>query len=117
MEVLNHHIKTEPCKTRPPYRDSKIPKNVKVIIIKNVISTKKIIYISNLIQNPKVYSCVQESKYLLITNIPSINLDSQLRKLFETYGTIEEHKPLHDYPCEEHFDAYLIKYVKIQHAR
>lgn len=93
MEVLNHHIKTEPCKTRPPYRDSKIPKNV------------------------KVYSCVQESKYLLITNIPSINLDSHLRKLFETYGTIEEHKPLHDYPCEEHFDAYLIKYVKIQHAR
>ena len=93
MEVLDHHIKAEPCSTRPAYRAGKTPKNV------------------------KVYSCVQESKYLVVTRIPAVNLDSKLDKLFETYGAVEEHKPLHDYPCEQFFEAYLIKFAKVQHAR
>ncbi len=58
-----------------------------------------------------------ESKYLLITNIPSLNLDSSLVKLFATYGKIEEHRPLHEYPTEQFCDAFLIKFVKIQNAR
>ena len=31
MEVQKHHIKTEPCSTRPTYREGKIPKSVKVL--------------------------------------------------------------------------------------
>jgi len=31
MEILEHHIKSEPCTTRPAYRDGKTPKSVKVI--------------------------------------------------------------------------------------
>ncbi len=42
----------------------------------------------------------------------------QLVKLFETYGKIEEHKCLHEYPNEHEFtDTILIKYLKIQNAR
>ncbi len=65
----------------------------------------------------QVYSCAMESKYLLDTNIPSLNLDSSLVKLFATYGTIEEHRPLHEYPTEQFCDVYLIKFFKIQNAR
>ena len=93
MEILEHHIKTEPCTTRPEYRAGKKNKNV------------------------KVYSCALESKYLIVTNIPSLNLDKPLIKLFEVYGAIEEHKPLHDYPSPKFFEAHLIRYQKIQNAR
>ncbi len=33
MEILEHHIKTEPCSTRPAYREGKIPKTVKVLTV------------------------------------------------------------------------------------
>lgn len=52
-----------------------------------------------------------------MTRIPALHLDTKLAKLFETYGTIEEHRPLHDYPCDQFFEAHLVKFVKIQHAR
>ena len=32
MEVQKHHIKSEPCSTRPKYREGKIPRSVKVLI-------------------------------------------------------------------------------------
>ena len=30
IEVLDHHLKSEPCTTRPAYREGKTPKSVKV---------------------------------------------------------------------------------------
>ena len=32
MEIQKHHIKSEPCYTRPKYREGKIPRSVKVLI-------------------------------------------------------------------------------------
>lgn len=93
MQVLPHHVKPEVCYTRPTYREGKVPKAV------------------------KVYTCAQESKYLLATNIPSIGVHNELVKLFNIYGSVEEHKLLDEYPCEEFCETMLIKYVKIEHAR
>lgn len=60
---------------------------------------------------------VNESKYLLCTNVPSINVDKELINLFSVYGVIEEHKVLHEYPSDEFHEAVLIKFLKIQNAR
>ena len=114
IEVLDHHIKSEPCTTRPAYRAGKTPKSVKVATL-NTDLTKRIQSLFKICS--QVYTCAQESKYLLITNIPSVNLDVHMTKLFETYGTIEEHKPLHGYPSEPFCEAFLIKFCKIQNAR
>lgn len=93
MEVLPHHIKPNVCLTRPKYREGKIPKAV------------------------KVYTCAQESKYLLVVNIPSIGVHNELVKLFSTYGNIDEHKILDEYPCEKFCETILIKFAKIENAR
>ena len=93
MDVLKHHVKQERCFTRPKYREGKTPRSV------------------------RVYSVINESKYLLVTNVPTINVDAELRKLFCVYGPIEEHKVLHEYPSDEFHEAVLIKFNKIQNAR
>ncbi|CAF0775332.1 unnamed protein product [Brachionus calyciflorus] len=93
MEVLPHHIKPEVCHTRPKYRQGKIPKAV------------------------KVYTCAQESKYLLVINIPSIGVHNELTKLFSVYGSIDKHKILDEYPCDKFCETILIKFNKIEHAR
>ena len=36
MEVQEHHIKLEPCSTRPKYREGNVPKVVKVIKIYSI---------------------------------------------------------------------------------
>ena len=65
----------------------------------------------------KVYTCAQESNYLLVTKIPAVSVHLELVKLFKIYGDIEDYKMLDDYPSEEFTDTMLIKFVKIQIAR
>ena len=42
---------------------------------------------------------------------------TELIKLFTIYGTVEEHKILHEYPSDKFHEAVLIKFLKIQNAR
>lgn len=94
MEVQPHHIKTEPCYTRPKYRDSKKPKNV------------------------KVYTCAQESKHLLVMNVASIEgASDELKRKFGVYGKIADLKILYEYPADQFTDTYLMQFERIQNAR
>ncbi|CAF2500939.1 unnamed protein product [Rotaria sp. Silwood2] len=96
----DHHVKDEVCLTRPPYRNGKKLRAV------------------------KVYTIAQESKYLLIQNIPSIaGVVEQLLPYFNQYGKIEQYWRLDGYirkdstQGDEFFDTILIKFIQIQQAR
>lgn len=60
---------------------------------------------------------MQESKYLVVTNIPSVGSHNDLVRLFKVYGNVLEHKMLDEYPCESFCETMLIKFEKIQNAR
>ena len=64
-----------------------------------------------------MYTCAQESNYLLVTKVPAIAVHLELVKLFKIYGEIEDYKILDDYPSEEFTDTILLKFTKIQNAR
>lgn len=96
----DHHVKGNVCLTRPPYRDGKKLRAV------------------------KVYTIAQESKYLLVQNIPSIrNVTEQLLPYFNQYGKIEQHWRLDGYERKdtkdgnEFLDTILIKFLQIHRAR
>ncbi|RHZ46043.1 hypothetical protein Glove_637g19 [Diversispora epigaea] len=65
----------------------------------------------------KVYTVNNESRYLVIENIPALNLKKELLELLSLYGTIEEHQFLDNYPCEEFTDVYWVKFQSIAEAR
>ncbi|CAG8490059.1 10686_t:CDS:2 [Diversispora eburnea] len=65
----------------------------------------------------KVYTVNNESRYLVIENIPALNLKKELLELLSLYGTIEEHQFLDNYPCEEFTDVYWVKFKSISEAR
>lgn len=65
----------------------------------------------------QVYTCSQESKYLLVTNIPSVGAHLELVKLFQVYGNVLEYKMIDEYECDEYCETMLIKFEKIQNAR
>jgi RNA-binding protein 48 len=96
-----HHVKDAVCLTRPPYRNGRKLRAV------------------------KVYTIAQESKYLLIQNLPSIagNLEQLLPDLHR-YGTMVNHWRLDGYQshekhvdCEHLFDTILVQYQHINDAR
>jgi len=94
--MFDHHIKDDVCLTRPPYRNGKKLRAV------------------------KVYTIAQESKYLLVQRIPSIaGVMEQLIPYFNQYGTIEQYWKLDDYEKkdEQFVDTVMIKFVKIHQAR
>ncbi|CAF1114091.1 unnamed protein product [Adineta ricciae] len=100
LQAHDHHIRDDVCMTRPPYRNGKKPRAV------------------------KVYTIAQESKYLLVQNIPSIaGAGEQLVPHFSQYGAIEQYWKLDGYERkdpqegEQFLDTMLIKYVQISRAR
>jgi hypothetical protein len=96
IQPHDHHIKDHVCITRPPYRNGKKLRAV------------------------KVYTIAQESKYLLVQNIPSIaGVMEQLIPYFNQYGTIEHYRKLDDYEKKEgeFIDTALIKFQRIDKAR
>lgn len=113
MEILPHHIKNEVCLTRPTYREGKVHKTVKVSnhLFQAFVPNNSTYCIL------KVYTCTQESKYIIVTNIPSIGVNQQLLKLFAIYGTIEESNMLYEYPCASYSETMLFKFLKIKNAR
>jgi len=65
----------------------------------------------------KVYTISHESRYLLVSNVPSYGSADDLIKMFALYGAVEEYRLLDDVPCEKFTDVYWIKFVSIGCAR
>lgn len=92
-QVKEYHQKGQVCYKRPTYREARWERSV------------------------KVYTINQESKYLLVQNIPIVNATQELLQLFALYGEIDEYRLLKDYPREQFTEVYWIKYKRIQSAR
>lgn len=91
--IKRYHRKQAVCYKRPRYREARWERAVKVYTINN------------------------ESKYLLVQGVPSVNVTNELLQLFESFGEVERMERLADYPCEEFTEAYHVKYKQIQSAR
>ncbi|KAD2803926.1 hypothetical protein E3N88_37303 [Mikania micrantha] len=65
----------------------------------------------------RVYTVCDESKYLIVRNVPALGCGDELRKLFGGYGEIDEFLPLDDEDCEPFTDVYWIKFHQINNAR
>lgn len=68
--------------------------------------------------NVQVYTVNNESKYILIHNIPSVGAKEELIKLCSSFGDLEESHILDEYPSSEKYtEVYLIKFKRINSAR
>ncbi|CAG8456605.1 1614_t:CDS:2 [Acaulospora colombiana] len=76
-------------------------------------ATKKLTERGGATNDPVV--CV--NRYLVVENVPALNLKKELLELFALYGTIEEYRYMDDYLCEEFTDVYWIKFQSIAEAR
>ncbi|XP_052186409.1 uncharacterized protein LOC127797494 isoform X1 [Diospyros lotus] len=65
----------------------------------------------------RVYTVCDESKYLIVKNVPALGCGDELSKLFGSYGDIEEFKPMDDEDCEPFTDVYWIKFCQVNNAR
>ncbi|KAL3498969.1 hypothetical protein ACH5RR_041701 [Cinchona calisaya] len=65
----------------------------------------------------RVYTVCDESKYLIVRNVPSLGCGDELLKLFSTYGEVEECKPMDAEDCEPFTDVYWIKFHQVNNAR
>ncbi|OBZ87587.1 RNA-binding protein 48 [Choanephora cucurbitarum] len=78
--------------TRPEYRDPKKPRAV------------------------CVYTIAQESRYLIVENIPHLGVIDQLIQLCHSFGLVESHRPLDEISTDQ-TDVVLIQYAHIASAR
>jgi hypothetical protein len=65
----------------------------------------------------KAYTILQESKFLIVRNVPALGNTEELMKLFSLYGTIEEYRLLDEEAAVEFTDVYWIKFKNIAEAR
>ncbi|KAH6805221.1 RNA-binding family protein [Perilla frutescens var. frutescens] len=65
----------------------------------------------------RVYTVCDESKYLIVRNVPSLGCGDELLKLFSTYGPVSECKPMDAEDCEQYTDVYWIKFHQLNNAR
>ncbi|KAL3835580.1 hypothetical protein ACJIZ3_010316 [Penstemon smallii] len=65
----------------------------------------------------RVYTVCDESKYLIVRNVPALGCGDELLKLFSTYGQVQECKPMDAEECEAFTDVYWIKFHQINNAR
>ncbi|XVE85096.1 hypothetical protein DITRI_Ditri17bG0064700 [Diplodiscus trichospermus] len=65
----------------------------------------------------RVYTVCDESRYLVVRNVPALGCGDDLFKLFATYGDVEECKPMDAEDCEQFTDVYWIKFRLISNAR
>jgi hypothetical protein len=80
--------------TRLEYRDPKVPKAV------------------------CVYTIAQESRYLIVENVPNLGVSNELLERFGQFGHIEEHRILDEHASSsEYTDVYWIKYDTIKSSR
>ncbi|CAM8953959.1 unnamed protein product [Rhodiola kirilowii] len=65
----------------------------------------------------RVYTVCDESKYLIVRNVPSLGCGDELLKLFSSYGEVEECKPMDAEDCEEYTDVFWIKFRLVSNSR
>nr|GMD97010.1 RNA-binding protein 48-like [Ipomoea batatas] len=65
----------------------------------------------------RVYTVCDESKFLIVRNVPSLGCGDDLAKLFTTYGEVEECKPMDAEDCEPFTDVYWIKFQRVDNPR
>ncbi|XP_060208190.1 uncharacterized protein LOC132635708 isoform X1 [Lycium barbarum] len=65
----------------------------------------------------RVYTVCDESKYLIVRNVPALGCGDQLSQLFSTYGQIEECKPMDAEDCEPFTDVFWIRFCRVDNAR
>ncbi|XP_042018818.1 RNA-binding protein 48-like [Salvia splendens] len=65
----------------------------------------------------RVYTVCDESRYLIVRNVPSLGCGDELLKLFSTYGRVAECKPMDSEECEAYTDVYWIKFHQLSNAR
>lgn len=65
----------------------------------------------------RVYTVCDESKYLIVKNVPALGCGDELSRLFGSYGDIEECKPMDYEDCEPFTDVYWIKFHQVNNAR
>ncbi|KAM7540240.1 hypothetical protein Aperf_G00000030515 [Anoplocephala perfoliata] len=93
LKPLLHHKKVGPCLTRPPYRDGKRKKAV------------------------KVFTIADESMYLLIFGVPSLDLSKPLTEKIQQISPLQHIRQV-KYPNSEAFtDTYLVKLDSVSSAR
>ncbi|KAK2430702.1 RNA-binding (RRM/RBD/RNP motifs) family protein [Trifolium repens] len=65
----------------------------------------------------RVYTVSDESRYLIVRNVPALGCGNDLLQLFSTYGQVEECKPMDAEDCEQFTDVYWIKFLLFSNAR
>ncbi|CAN4127841.1 unnamed protein product [Withania somnifera] len=65
----------------------------------------------------RVYTVCDESKYLIVRNVPALGCADQLSQLFSTYGQIEECKPMDAEDSEPFTDVFWIRFCRVDNAR
>ncbi|KAL5196406.1 hypothetical protein ABZP36_008384 [Zizania latifolia] len=65
----------------------------------------------------RVYTVCDESKYLIVRNVPSLGCGDELACLFATYGPVEECTPMDAEDCEPYTDVFFIKFSQVSNAR
>ncbi|XP_072303647.1 RNA-binding protein 48 isoform X2 [Eucyclogobius newberryi] len=92
-EVFKHHEQRKICISRPNYREGRKAKAV------------------------KVYTINLESCYVMVQGVPAIGVMHELIQRCALYGTVEEYRPLDEYPAEEFTEVYLVKFQRLVSAR
>uniref|UniRef100_A0A2P2MYC2 RNA-binding protein 48 n=1 Tax=Rhizophora mucronata TaxID=61149 RepID=A0A2P2MYC2_RHIMU len=65
----------------------------------------------------RVYTVCDESRYLMVKNVPALGCGDDLLKLFSSHGDIEDFKPMDAEDCEPFTDVYWVKYRLVCNAR
>ncbi|KAH7674441.1 RNA recognition motif domain-containing protein [Dioscorea alata] len=65
----------------------------------------------------RVYTVCDESRYLIVRNVPALGCGDELCNLFRSYGEVEECKPMDAEDCEAFTDVYWIKFLQVSSAR
>ncbi|KAG4101794.1 hypothetical protein H8356DRAFT_932164 [Neocallimastix lanati (nom. inval.)] len=83
----------------------------------DVCNTRKEYRKGNNPTSVKVYTIVQESRYLIVSNVPTLGITKELIELFALYGPIEEYRFLDEHDnTTSYFDTYWIKFKNIGQA-
>ncbi|KAL2328874.1 hypothetical protein Fmac_022301 [Flemingia macrophylla] len=65
----------------------------------------------------RVYTVCDESRYLIVRNVPELGCGNDLLKLFSSYGEVEECKPMDAEECNQFTDVFWVKFRLISNAR
>uniref|UniRef100_A0A804P5L0 RNA-binding protein 48 n=1 Tax=Zea mays TaxID=4577 RepID=A0A804P5L0_MAIZE len=64
----------------------------------------------------RVYTVCDESRYLIVRNVPSLGCGDDLASLFGTYGPVEECTPMDAEDSEPYTDVFFVKFSQVNNA-